>query len=209
MDSALTYRLIVSYDGTDFSGWQIQPNGVSIQQLLQNAVSTLLRETVSIVGSGRTDAGVHALAQVAHFRTSVEFEVEKFLASLNGILPHSIRVYSCEPMRSDFHARYSACGKEYHYYLTLDRYQSPFHRLYRWHVRRRLNLELLQAASAEFIGTHDFTSFANEAHKGSASKDPIRTLKRVDVKTDEGGVRFEFEGMAFFIKWCVISLELW
>ncbi len=200
MDNQLTYRLVLSYDGTDFSGWQIQPNGVSIQELIQKAIATLLREPISVVGSGRTDAGVHALAQVAHFRTSVAFDIGKFLASVNGMLPWSIRVFACEQVRSDFHACHSASGKEYHYHLTLDRVQSPFHRLYRWHIRRRIDTQILQAAADQFVGTHDFTSFANEAHKGSASKDPVRTLRRVDVKTEVDGVRIEFEGDGFLYK---------
>ncbi len=194
--------MTLAYDGTRYSGWQIQPNAPSIQQHLQEALASLLNgEHVTIIGSGRTDAGVHALNQVAHFKTSHDLQPNRLLLAFNGLLPNDIRVKRVEIAPLDFHSQYSAISKEYHYHLFLERVMDPFRRLYCWHVLRKLDLSLLKEATALFIGTHDFTSFANEAHAGSASRNPIRTLYRLDMCPDEeGGIRLEFEGDGFLYK---------
>ncbi len=196
----LCYRMNLAYDGTEFSGWQVQPNGVTIQELVEKALAVLLKYHVTVLGAGRTDSGVHALEQVAHFHSREPLDTFRIIHALNGILPHAIRVLTLEPAPAHFHARYSAIGKEYHYFLTLNRTQNPFHRLYRWHVRHRMDLEALRLAAQQFIGRHDFTSFANETHKGSASKDAVRTLWRLDVVPDDEGVRLEFDGEGFLYK---------
>ncbi len=194
------YKLIIAYDGTCYSGWQIQPNASSIQQVLQNVLKILLRTSVPVIGSGRTDAGAHAYGQVAHFKHTQFLDLSRFLLSLNGILPRDIRIKKIEPVSLDFHAQYSAIGKEYHYYLHLDPVMDPFRRLYCWHIHQKIDLDTLVKGSTYFVGTHDFTSFANEAHTGSAAHDPIRTLYRLDIKNIEEGVRFEFEGDGFLYK---------
>lgn len=195
-----SYKLLIAYDGTHYSGWQIQPNAPSIQEKLQEILKILLRQNIAVIGSGRTDAGVHAYGQVAHFRSSDPIDVKRLLVSLNGMLPRDIRVKHVEEVPSCFHAQYSAIGKEYHYQLYLDRIMDPFRRLYCWHIHHRLNLQLLRQAAQLFIGKHDFTSFANEAHEGSAARDPVRTLRRLDVVEVDGGVRLEFEGDGFLYK---------
>lgn len=194
------YRMTLAYDGTDFCGWQIQPNGSTIQELLEKTLGTLLQSRIVVIGAGRTDAGVHALAQVAHFHTPSTLDVKAIVNSLNGMLPHAIRVLTLEPTTLDFHSRYSAVAKEYHYHLTLDRVQSPFHRLYRWHIRRYLDVDLMRQAAQRFVGTHDFTSFANEARSGCAAHDAVRALYRLDVVPEDGGVRLEFVGEGFLYK---------
>jgi tRNA pseudouridine38-40 synthase len=195
------YKLTLAYDGTPYSGWQIQPNAPSIQQHLQEAIKTLLGgEVVSVIGSGRTDAGVHALAQVAHFKTTQLFDLHRLILALNGLLPRAIRIKTVERAPLHFHSQYSAIGKEYHYHLYLDRIMDPFRRLYCWHVLRRLDLGLLAQAATLFVGTHDFTSFANEPHAGSVARNPVRTLYRLDVHPSPGGVRLEFEGNGFLYK---------
>ncbi|MBA3722500.1 MAG: tRNA pseudouridine(38-40) synthase TruA [Parachlamydiaceae bacterium] len=195
------YKLTIAYDGTSFSGWQIQPNGPSIQQHIQDILNLLLHRTdVNIIGSGRTDAGVHAKGQVAHFKHPEPLDLERTLYSLNGLLPHDIRVINLEKTSDNFHAQRSAMGKEYHYYIHLDRVMDPMRRLYCWHLHRKLDLALLTRAAQCFVGTHDFTSFANEAHLGSASKDPIRTLRRLEIKSVDGGICLEFEGNGFLYK---------
>lgn len=194
------FRLRLAYDGTDYCGWQVQPNGVSIQELVQHALKVLIREDVVVVGSGRTDAGVHALEQVAHFHTHKPFDQRKVLESLNGILPRAIRVLSLDRVDETFHARYSAIGKEYHYHLSLERYQNPFDRLYSWHIRRKIDCALLQDAAHCFVGTHDFRAFANEPHLGCASHDSVRTIRKLDCVTQQHGVRLEFEGNGFLYK---------
>ncbi|WP_068468946.1 tRNA pseudouridine(38-40) synthase TruA [Candidatus Protochlamydia phocaeensis] len=196
-----TYKLTIAYDGTHYSGWQIQPNAPSIQQHLQETLCTLLREEkVVVTGSGRTDAGVHAIAQIAHFKSEKRLDLNRLQFALNGMLPHDIRIKQAEMAALHFHAQYSAIGKEYHYFLHLDRVMDPFRRLYCWHVHSKIDSDLLKEAAARFVGTHDFTSFANEAHTGTAAHDPVRTLYRLDIKPVEGGLRMEFEGNGFLYK---------
>lgn len=194
------YKLTISYDGTDYSGWQVQPNGTSIQALLQQALQIVIRETIGIVGSGRTDAGVHAAGQTAHFMCSEKLDPTRVLHSLNGILPKDIRINGLEEVPLSFHARYSAISKVYHYHLWLERVASPFVSRYRWQPPARVNRTILAEAAQLFVGTHDFTSFANEAHRGSAAHDPVRTLQHLNVIEQEGGVRLEFQADGFLYK---------
>ncbi len=194
------YKILISYDGTRYAGWQVQVNAVAIQPLIQKAIETILRHPISLTGSGRTDAGVHALGQVAHFETEVPFEMSPFLLSVNALIPVEIRVHKVEKVKSDFHARYSAMAKIYHYHLHLDPILDPFNRLYRHHVRGPCDLDLLSKSKEFFIGTHDFTSFANQPHRGSASHDAVRTITRIDIVPQEGGIRLEFEANGFLYK---------
>lgn len=194
------YKLTIAYDGTSYSGWQVQPHDLSIQQVLQKAMGIILKHPVVLIGSGRTDAGVHATGQIAHFNHVTEIDLYRFHNSLNSLMPHDIRVISIEPIALDFHAQYSAISKEYHYHLYLDNVMDPFQRHYRWHLHQSLDIDLLCQAASLFVGTHDFTSFANEAHRGTASKDPVRTLTRLDVVEELGGVRLEFEADGFLYK---------
>jgi tRNA pseudouridine38-40 synthase len=200
-ESMYGYKLTLAYDGTSYSGWQIQPNAPSIQQHLQQVLQPLLHQKeLAVIGSGRTDAGVHAKGQVAHFHFDEILDCNQLLYSMNGMLPQTIRIKTIEQVSPHFHARYSAIGKEYHYYLHLDRIMDPFRRLYCWHVRSQFDIDQLYMAANCFIGTHDFTSFANEAHAGSAARNPVRTLQRLTVKSIEGGVCLEFEGNGFLYK---------
>ncbi len=198
--STATYKLTIAYDGSNFGGWQIQPNAISIQALIEQALSLILRKPIVIFGSGRTDAGVHAKGQVAHFTYEGSFDLEKTLGSLNGLLPVDIRILSLEKMNHRFHARFSAVSKTYHYRLHLNPVPDPFKRRYAYHVPHPVDLELLKSAAAYFLGTHDFTSFANEAGRGSAAHDAIRTLHRLDIIEENGGVRLEFQGDGFLYK---------
>ena len=194
------FKLIIAYDGTHYSGWQIQPNGVSIQEKLHHALKIILKQDVHVVGSGRTDAGVHAIGQAAHFIYSSALDLRRFNNSLNALLPPDIRIRSSEEVPLNFHARYSAISKTYHYHLHFDRVMDPFHRLYRLHVFDKIDLGLLNDAAQQFVGTHDFTSFANEAHAGVAAHDPIRNLMRLDIFPQDGGVRLEFQADGFLYK---------
>lgn len=194
------YKLIISYDGTNYGGWQVQTNSISIQTLVQRALETFLRSSTPIIGAGRTDAGVHALGQTAHFDSPEEINLSRLRLSLNALLPSDIRIRTIEEAAEDFHARYSATGKTYHYHLHLDGVINPFKRLYSTHVLHRVDLDLLHRAAPLFIGTHDFTSFANEAKEGSASRNAIRTLRKLDLFEEPGGIRLEFEGDGFLYK---------
>lgn len=190
------YRIRICYDGTDFAGWQIQPNGRAIQEVLEEALKTFLRSPIRIIGAGRTDAGVHALSQFAHFDHGHPLDPYKFLRSINGLIPPTIRVLQIEKVADDFHARYSVEKKVYHYHLWLDPVQSPFQRLYTTHHPYPFDLEAVLAAITHFKGTHDFTSFANVP----LERDPVRSIDRLDIVDQEGGIRFEVEGKSFLYK---------
>lgn len=194
------YKLTIAYDGTAYCGWQVQPNGVAIQEVMQQKIAIILRKEVNLIGSGRTDSGVHAIEQVANFLFPNPVDLYRFHGSLNALLPKDIRVKEIIEVPAGFHSQYSAIQKTYHYHLHLDRVQDPFRRLYSLHVREKIDLQELIDASQFFLGTHDFTSFANEAHLGCASHDPVRTIHRLDVVGQPGGVRLEFEADGFLYK---------
>lgn len=194
------YKIILAYDGTSYCGWQIQPNGTTIQEVLQNKLGIILRMPIEVVGASRTDSGVHALNQTAHFSYSEELNSFRFLAAINGVLPNDIRVRSLEQVSDDFHARYSAQNKLYHYHINLNKFQDPFRKLYSWHFPEKVDISLLEEASAHFIGTRDFTSFANEPGAGASARNPIRTLRSLQIIQDGDGLRLEFEGDSFLYK---------
>lgn len=194
------YKLIISYDGTDYAGWQVQETGFAIQPVIQKALETILRHPLDLTGSGRTDAGVHALGQTAHFDTAIPVSLGKLRLSLNALLPPDIRIMDIEEVGPTFHARYTAQSKIYHYHLHLGTTHDPFTRLYRYRVHGSLNWGKIHEAIPHFLGIHDFTSFANEPGKGSASRDPVRTLLRLDCIPQAGGIRLEFEATGFLYK---------
>jgi tRNA pseudouridine38-40 synthase len=195
-----TYKLFLMYDGTRYSGWQIQPHSLSIQQIVQDAVRVIVREQVNVIGSGRTDAGVHALEQVAHFRSESPHKPESLLRSLNGMLPKDIRASLLEEVPNTFHAQRSAISKEYHYRICTADFVPPFERLYMWHVRYKLDLDLLEPAFNQFIGKHDFTSFANAAHTGACAKNPIRTITHLALLPTPNGFTLQFRADGFLYK---------
>ena len=194
------YKMLIMYDGTPFSGWQTQSNGVSIQQTIQQVIYSITHQEVSLTGSGRTDAGVHATEQVAHFQIAKELDTYKFRHSLNALLPGEISIKEVSLTDSTFHARYSAVRKTYRYHVCTSRHENPFTRLYAWHFVDRIDLPLLKKAASQLLGTHDFTSFANESHSGSAARNPVRTLSRLDVIETEEGIVFELEANGFLYK---------
>lgn len=194
------YKLHIAYDGTSYGGWQVQPNALSIQAVLENALQTILRQEISLIGSGRTDSGVHALGQVAHFRYATAVNIPRFLYSLNSLIPEEIRVHAVEEVPDSFHAQHSAISKRYRYNLCLEPVQDPFQRLYSWHVRKRLNLAAIEEGCSYLVGTHDFTSFANESHSGSASRDPVRTMIAAALQQQEHGAYLEFTANGFLYK---------
>lgn len=196
----MKYKLTIAYDGTAYGGWQVQNNSTAIQTLIEHALKTTLRQEIRIIGSGRTDAGVHALAQVAHFTYTAPFDLFRLRLSLNALLPEDIRICTIEPVPEDFHARFSARSKEYHYHLHLDRVLDPFKRRYSAHILHPVDLHLLEETSRAFVGKHDFTSFANTTEDGTAASDAVRTLFRLDVVPEPGGCRLEFEGDGFLYK---------
>ncbi len=156
-------KLIIEYEGTQYAGWQIQPNAVGIQQVLQNAIAEITGEQgLNLIGSGRTDAGVHALGQTANFTTNTSIPAADLVHAVNTNLPDDVAVVHAEDVAGDFHARYSAKSKTYRYSILNQRVPSPIHRRW-WHlVRKPLDLEAVRTAAPHFIGWHDFAAFQSK-----------------------------------------------
>src|SRR5713101_7962693 len=170
-------RLTLAYDGTVFHGWQIQTGQPTIQGALTDVLRKLTQENLTIHGAGRTDAGVHALGQVAHFKTRAELTATEFQRAFNALLPPAIRVVAAEEVGPDFHARWQALAKTYHYRIYRGRVVPPFEWRYVLHYPYPLDAEAMRAAAPLLEGEHDFSSFA--ASSGSEDDDRERTTSRV------------------------------
>ncbi len=155
------YKGVVEYDGTDYSGWQRQSNSNSIQQTIEEALSTILRKNLIIIGSGRTDAGVHALNQVFHFKLDDEINLPPILKSLNSILPIDISVKTLEKTEGNFHSRYSAKSREYIYLISLRK--SAFYDRFSWLIYGKIDFEILKRCESIFIGKKDFRAFCKNS----------------------------------------------
>ena len=151
------YFIYSSYDGTAYHGWQVQPNGISVQEEMQKALSTLLRQDIEIVGAGRTDAGVHARVMVAHFDFEQALDVAQLAYKLNRILPKDISVSKVMTVAADMHARFSAVKRTYHYYIHL--HKDPFHRFYSCELHYELDFGLMNEAAAYLLECSDFAAF--------------------------------------------------
>ena len=168
-------RLIVQYDGTNYVGWQLQENGVSVQQRLNEAILAVTGEQIQLHGSGRTDSGVHARAQVAHFDTNARMPANKFAIAMNMRLPRDIRVLYSEEAPEDFHARFSAKNKTYRYTLQLGPHADVFCRNTALHIHTELNFDRMQSAAQDALGEHDFFAFMSA---GSKLEHTVRTIFR-------------------------------
>ena len=151
------YKLLIQYDGTRYSGWQIQDNAITIQEVISDSINQILQEKINLIGSGRTDAGVHALGQVANFKTEKTLDISRFKYSLNSVLPDDISIDKIELVDENFHSRFSAKLRSYIYLISMKK--SPFYNRYCYTSFQELNLEHLNILSAEFLGNQDFTSF--------------------------------------------------
>lgn len=187
-------RLRVEYDGTDYCGWQRQSNGPSVQQTLEEAFEQLTGERTWVVGSSRTDAGVHARGLCAHVDTASRIPPEKMSLALNTRLPWDIRVLSCEEAPEGFHARYSACGKIYSYTYCNQRNMCAIGRQYAAHCPLPMDLERMREAAAVLEGRHDFRAFAASGFTASTT---VRTLFRVRVTREGNLVGLHFFGDGF------------
>jgi tRNA pseudouridine38-40 synthase len=156
-------KLTLSYEGTHYLGWQKTPMGPSIEEELEKALATLLRHPVQLQAASRTDAGVHAEGQVVNFFTEGAIGVKR----LNTLLPKDIRIQKVEKMAPSFHPTLDGWGKEYNYFICLGPAQLPFHRLFSWHVKKEVDVEVMQKAALCLQGKHDFSAFTNEPQKES------------------------------------------
>jgi tRNA pseudouridine38-40 synthase len=176
------FKLTIAYDGTDFHGWQIQAEKPTIQGEIVNVLRRLTQEHVYLHGAGRTDAGVHALGQVASFRTQAALSAEEFQRALNALLPQTIRIVSSEEVGPDFDARWSARGKVYRYRIYRGKVVPPMIWRYVLHYPFPLDEDTMRDAAARFAGTHDFASFA--ASTGSEEDDKERSTEREIFSTE-------------------------
>jgi tRNA pseudouridine38-40 synthase len=152
-----TYKLLIEYDGTNLHGWQIQPDVPSVQGAIEDALAVVLPERTTVIGSGRTDAGVHARGQVAHFCLSESTDCWKLRGALNGLLPRSIRVLDLVEVSNDFHARFSATRRTYHYHVSVQ--PRALDAATRWVLKGVPNFEAMNEAAQVLVGTHDFSAF--------------------------------------------------
>jgi tRNA pseudouridine38-40 synthase len=179
-------KLTIAYDGSRFVGWQRQADGTSIQSLIEDAIGTLEGCPVVVHGAGRTDAGVHAIGQVASVDVSVSHDAATVLRALNARLPLDIRVRHVEDAASGFHARFSATRKTYRYLVRNGPQPDPFERAFVWHIRESLDVDRMRHAAAAAIGTHDFAAFRST---GSSVRTTVRTIARsqLDVRSTAAG----------------------
>lgn len=194
-------KITLSFDGTDYSGWQRQKNAVTIQGELENALSRICNKQITLHGAGRTDAGVHALAMVANFETDSDIPPKAFQKALNSILPFAIRVLAIEAMNVNFHSRFSSVSKTYWYNIETAAIQSPIDRLYAVHIPQKLSFDTIKLCLELITGTHDFASFEASGSRDKSittGRGSVRTLHRAIVqKTGETTCRFEFSGDGF------------
>jgi tRNA pseudouridine38-40 synthase len=187
-------RLTVEYDGTDFAGWQRQANGATIQQELERAIARMTGVVTAVRGAGRTDAGVHALGQVAHFDTDSTIPLIGFRRGLNALLPRAIAVVALDEAAADFDARFSARGKLYRYEIWNADSRSPLRDRFVWHLRQPLDRARMRQAAASLVGRHDFLAFrAADCERATT----VRTVTRLDVLDEGARIAIEIEANAF------------
>ena len=172
-------KLTIEYDGKEFNGWQKQPNKLNIQGNIENAIQQITGETVELNASGRTDAGVHAIAQVANFKTNSELPTEKFIIAINSKLKKSIRITKAEEVEESFHSRLSCMKKTYRYIINNSNVESAIYRNLETYVPYKLNIEKMKQAIKFFEGEHDFKAFKAS---GTSSKSSVRTIYKAEIK---------------------------
>lgn len=187
-------KLTIEYDGTAYHGWQFQPNLETIQGTIEARLVQIAGESVKLVASGRTDTGVHALGQVANFKTHSNLDVQSFLRALNSLLPEDIRVKGVEEVDERFHARFGAKAKIYEYRILHGELPSPFHRHYSWFIPGTLDLARMRKAAVKLKGRHDFSSFCSA---GSDFSSHIREIYEIDVGVRDAFIIIQVEANAF------------
>lgn len=187
-------KLTIEYDGTDYHGWQYQPDAVTIQGVMEEMVGRIVNEKVSLAASGRTDAGVHAMNQVANFRTESRISCESLQRGLNGLLPADIVIKDIAEVDSDFHSRFSATGKVYIYHILNRPYPSALQNRFSWYIRCPLDIALMNDAASHLIGEHDFSSFRASS---CGAPHPVKTVKTARFSREVDLLVFEVEATGF------------
>ena len=188
-------KLTIEYDGKNYRGWQVQPEGPTVQGVIEEQLKRLTGETTRLMGSGRTDAGVHAMGQVAHFKTQSVMDVTTIQRALNSLLPSDIVIQRVEEVDQDFHARRNCRSKVYEYRILNRSLRSVFHREHAWHIPQKLDFEEMKKATQTLIGEHDFSSFRSV---GSPTRTAVRKVIRAEwERTQQGLLTFEIEASGF------------
>ncbi len=199
----LKLKLTIAYDGTGYDGWQTQKTGVGVQSLVEAALGKLFRSQPKVFSSSRTDTGVHALGMAAHIeapRVERRMTPTRLMLAMNAHLPPDIRVQSVKRVPAEFHARFSAVGKEYRYQVWNHAAMNPLLRTQAWHCKRKLDLVAMRSAARDFVGKHDFRSFrVNPFYDTNAT---VRTLSRCDIKRRGPLLTFVIEGDGFLYRMC-------
>ena len=193
------YQILIEYAGTNFRGWQVQKQGKTIQGLIQEKISELLKENISLLGSGRTDAGVHASEQSAHFDCKIQIKnIDRFIKSLNHFLnKEGITILKVKKRNSNFHARFSAKMRIYNY-VIINRLGKPVLDKNRgWHITKELNLDMMKKGAKKLMGTKDFSTFRASSCR---AKSPIKTIKLAQIKSSENKIEIEFRSQSFLQK---------
>ena len=186
----MNIKILIEYDGTGYHGWQRQKNALSIQEVLEDAISSITRETIKIIGAGRTDAKVHAIGQVANFRSNTKIPIEKLPYAINSRLPNDIAVKDAKIVPEDFHAQFSAKSKIYIYRIYNAPFPSPLLRNYTYFFPLALNISAILKALPFFIGTHDFAAFMAS---GSDVKSTVRKIERLEIHKRQNMDLLEFK----------------
>jgi tRNA pseudouridine38-40 synthase len=193
------YKLIIAYDGTNYAGWQVQPGKMTVQGEVERAIEKMTGNHIRIHHSGRTDSGVHAKGQVAHFDLKEPVDTGRFMNSLNALLEPDVRIMKLEEVQPDFNARYDAVSKEYRYFVWNGEAVPPELRLYRLHERRKLNIAAMRKAAELLVGKHDFAAFT--ANPQREIEGTVKTISRIAVsRTREGDVTISVVGEGFLYK---------
>ena len=193
------YQILIEYAGTDFRGWQVQKKGKTIQGLIEEKISKLLKEKINLLGSGRTDTGVHAIEQSAHFDCKNKInQKDRFLKSINHFLKNKeVVILKIKKRKLEFHARFSAKLRIYKY-VIINRLSEPVLEKNRgWHIMKELNLELMKKGAKKLIGTKDFSTFRASSCR---AKSPIKTMKFVQIKSKKDKIEIEFRSKSFLQK---------
>ena len=190
------YQILIEYVGTNYNGWQVQRKGKTIQGRIQNAISKIFKEKINIIGSGRTDSGVHALEQSAHFDTNTKTKDSyKFLKSVNHFLSrHGISILDLKKRQLTFHARYSAKARIYKYIILNRKSGSVLKNKRCWHIIKKLDLEMMKKGAKKLIGTKDFSTFRSS---NCSAKTPVRTIKSIKFLTKKNIIEIEIKAQSF------------
>lgn len=187
-------KLIIAYDGTNYCGWQIQINGITVEEVINKALTDLLGEDVSVIGASRTDSGVHAYGNVAVFDTITKIPAEKISFALNQRLPDDIRIQKSEEVALDFHPRFCDSIKTYEYKILNRKFPMPIHRLYTYFVYMPLDVEKMKKAAEYIVGEHDFASFCSS---GSQVESTVRHVYSLGIEKHEDIITFKIAGNGF------------